>query len=314
MKAFLNLCHLAFVILFAGTSCVTTVNFPVRHQPEIILMEEKPKIIYANNFDPAKLNLDNQKETDVYYSGVENVLTGLLETYNEDKNIEFESCDLSIKIIADSLYQNSSKADYVKYICNENEATHLLVMDTFTVFFDSHIDDSQDDFDSDDGSKELKFRDFSVIVRVEFSLYNKDGKLINRSTIAETKHHKTRPVLIRWIEITPAIKKAGENIDKAARSIGVKFRAKFYENIENVTRQYYAGSDFKEVQQYMVNKDWIRAREALLLMSKSGNPDIPQNKVAYNLSVVYEALGDFESSYYWNKKSGNKNLNAFRIQ
>jgi hypothetical protein len=34
-------------------------------------------------------------------------------------------------------------------------------------------------------------------------------------------------------------------------------------------------------------------------------PGIPQQKVAHNLGVVYEAQGDFESADYWYKKSDN---------
>lgn len=314
MKACNSLNYLFVAIFVVMSSCVTTVKFPVRHKPEITLNEEKPKILFVSNFDPAKLNLKNKKETEIYYSGAGNVISGLFETFNEDSNIEFENCEFSVKTIADSLYQNTSNPGYIKFVCEQNEASYLLVMDTFAVFFNSQMDESQNDFDTDDGSTELKFRDFTVVVQVDFLLYNKEEKLIHSCTLEETKHHKTRPVLISWIEITPAVKKAGENIDEAARSIGVKYRAKFYGNIENVTRNYYADKDFREVKSFMVNNDWIKAREALLLMTKMENPDIPQKKVAHNLGVVYEALGDFESSNYWYQKSGNSNLNAFQIK
>lgn len=144
MKTSVNAIYLFVLIFFVGTSCVTTISFPVRYASEISLTEEKPKIVYVNNFDPSKLNLDNEKETEVYYSGAGNVLIGLLETFNEDKNMEFVN-------------------------------------------------------------------------------------------------------LIRWIEITPAIKKAGKNVDIAAKSIGVKYRAKFYGNIENVTRKYYSEKILKKL-------------------------------------------------------------------
>jgi hypothetical protein len=301
-------------IFVVVSSCVSTVNIPVLHQPEITLNEEKPKIIFISNFDPARLNLKNEKEREIYYSGAGNVFTGLLETFKQDSNIVFENCASSVKTMADSLYQNSSNPGYIKYVCEQNEASYLLVMDTFVVFFNSNIDESGDDFDTGDDSDELKFRDFTVVVQVDFLLYNKEEKLINGCALEETKHHKSRPVLISWIEITPAVKKAGDNIDKAARSIGVKYRAKFYGNIENVTRNYYADKDFREVKSFMINNDWIKAREALLLMTKSENPDISQKKVAHNLGVVYEALGDIESSDYWYQKSGNSNINAFQIK
>lgn len=61
----------------------------------------------------------------------------------------------------------------------------------------------------------------------------------------------------------------------------------------------------------MANKDWIKARESLLLMAKSANPDIPQKKVAYNLGIVYEALGDSKSSDYWYEKSVSNNQDVF---
>jgi hypothetical protein len=64
----------------------------------------------------------------------------------------------------------------------------------------------------------------------------------------------------------------------------------------------------------MENKDWIKARETLLIMTESANTEIPQKKVAHNLGVVYEALGDFESSDYWYKKSDHFGMKTFPLQ
>ena len=311
MKTRIHTKYLFVLLFFLGTSCVTTVNIPVRYQPEIKLTEANPKILFVNQFDPESLNLKNEKETNVYASGVEQVILGLQQTFNEDENIEFVNCEPSIKIIADSLYKNSSNPDYIKFLCKDNGASHLLELDNFTIFFDSNINEDEDDFDSDDDSNELKIREFTVVIDAGFKLYDAEGKLINNSVVQETRHHKSRLVLIQWIELTPSVKKAGKNVDIAAKSIGVKYRAKFYQNIVNSPRNYYAGKDFKEVKKFIMSKDWIKAREALLIMAETDNQDISQKKVAHNLGVVYEALGDFNSSDYWYNKSGNNMLNNF---
>ena len=312
MKTGIHSNYLFVLLFFLGTSCVTTVKIPVRYQAEIKLKEANPKILFVNNFDPESLNLKKKEETDVYTSGVAQVIMGLQQTFNEDEKIEFVKCEPSTKSIADSLYENSSNPDYIKFVCKENDVSYILAMDNFTISFNSYINEDEDDFDED--SNDLKFREFTVVVDVNFKLYDSEGKLINNSVVQQTKHHKSRLVLIRWIELTPAVKKAGKNVDIAAKSIGVKYRAKFYDNIADVPRNYYAGKDFKEVKQFMQNKDWTKARNALLNMTKMENPDVPQKKVAHNLGVVYEAMGDFNSADYWYNKSGRTPFNNFPMQ
>jgi hypothetical protein len=306
MKAHIYLMCL-FVVLLITPSCLTVVKFQVKHPPELKLAKENSRFVYINTYDLAELNLSDEKKITVYNSGIKNVQLGLEETFLEDTKIEFVVCNSAIKQKADSLFQSSTNPDYTKFICDEYEATHLLELDSFDMFFNSHIiEDSEDDMDDEDGSKEIKFRSFTVTVEVDFKLFSKDGKLFNRSTIKKSKHHKSRPILIQWIELTPSVKKAGKNVNLLSKSIGINYRGRFYPNLENVSRDYYGGKDFKEIRPLIENKEWHKAKDALLLMIESNDSSISQKQVAHNLYVVYKALGDNKASNYWLIKSGNR--------
>lgn len=309
MKAYVYSMYLLALLLI--TSCVTVVEFPVKHPPEIRLSEENPSFVYINSYDPARLDLNDDKKMEVYNSGIKNIQLGLVDAFLEDEKYEFVVCQPAIQQKADSLFQSSSNLEYAKFICSEYAASHLLEMDTLNLHFNSHIIESEDDMDDEDGSKEIKFRSFTVTVEAGFKLYDKDGKLFNQSTVKKSKHHKTRPVLIQWIELTPSIKKAGKNVNLLTKSMGNNYRGKFYPNLEMISRTYYGGKDFKEVRPFMENKEWHKARDALLLMAESDNPSISQKQVAHNLSIVYKALGDNKASKYWLRKSGNR---VFMIQ
>ena len=120
--------------------------------------------------------------------------------------------------------------------------------------------------------------------------------------VEEIKHHKSRLVLIDWITISPSVSKAGKNVDLVSYSVGRKYRGKFYPGTDYVDRQCYTGKIFKEANKFIKNGDWENARKVLLKMTESNDPKISQEKVAHNLSIVYEALGDIESSKNWDSK------------
>jgi hypothetical protein len=291
MKTYLI--YILVVMVFIISSCSSVIQIPVYNPPEITINDENNTIAIINNFEVGELNLQNPKEIEVYNSGIRNLISGLTDSISDDDKLRFIVCDSLIKMKADNIYSTDSFSRYSEFICREHSASGLLVINDFEIFFD-HTDNYDE---MEEG--EVTTRDFSIGIQVGFKLYNKNGELIKSSNVDESKIHKSRPVLIKWISIDPSVKKAGENVDAVSFAVGRKYRGKFYPGINYYNKQYYTGKVFKEANQFMIKGDWENAKKALLKMAESSDPKIPQEKVAHNLSIVYEALGDVESSKKW---------------
>ncbi|HSO88766.1 MAG TPA: DUF6340 family protein [Draconibacterium sp.] len=277
-------------IIFITSSCSSVIQIPVNTPPEITIKDENKTVVIINDINIEELNLQNPKEIEVYNSGIRNLIIALTDSISDDEKLRFVVCDSLIKAKADSMYSTDSFPGYSEFVCREHSASNLLVLNHFEIFFD-HTD-NYDETDEDD----VTTRDYSLGIVAGFALHNSSGALIKSSIVDEMKHHKSRPVLIKWISIDPSVKKAGKNVDLVSYELGRKYRGKFYPSINYDYKQYYTGKVFKEANQFMKKGDWENAKKALLKMAASSDPQIPQEKVAHNLSIVYEALGDVESS------------------
>lgn len=282
MKTYLI--YILVFIVFITLSCSSVVKIPVNNPPEITINDENKTVVIINDFEIDELSLKNPEETEVYNSGVRNLIRGLTDSISADDNLRFIACDSLIKVKADSIYSTDSFPDYSEFICREHSASNLLAINHFEIFFD-HTDNYDE---MEEG--EVTTRDYSLGIVAGFELYNSNGVLIKSSSVDESKLHKSRPVLIKWISIDPAVKKAGKNVDIVSFEVGKKYRGKFYPSINYNYKQYYTGKVFKESNKFIEKGDWGNARKLLLKMTESTDPKIPQEKVAHNLSVVNEAL------------------------
>ena len=283
--------YILVFIVITTSSCSSIIQIPVKYPPEFTFDGENKTVVIINNFDVSALNLDNPVQIDVYNSGVRNLIVGLTDSVSKNDDIKFIVCDSLVKIEADSIFSTDTLPDYKALICSEHSASNLLVINNFEIFI-THSENYDDDFEPDD----VTSRDFYLGIRAGFELFNNRGKLIESSNVEEIKHHKSRLVLIDWITISPSVSKAGKNVDLVSYSVGRKYRGKFYPGTDYVDRQFYTGKIFKEANKFIKNGDWENARKVLLKMTESTDPKISQEKVAHNLSIVYEALGDTGSS------------------
>jgi hypothetical protein len=289
MKAYV-IYILVFIVILTS-SCSTIIQIPVKFPPEFTFDDENKTVVIINNFDVSALNLANPGQIDVYNSGVENLIIGLTDSVSESDDIKFIVCDSLVKIEADRMFSTDTFPDYKVLICSKHSASKLLVINNFEIFINKS-DNYDDSFEPDD----VTSRDFYLGVRAGFDLFSNNGKLIESSTVEEIKHHKSRVVLIDWFTITPSVSRAGKNVDLVSYSVGRKYRGKFYPGTDYVDRHYYTGKIFKESKSFIKNGDWENARKVLLKMTESTDPKISQEKVAHNLSVVYEALGNIDSA------------------
>ena len=288
MKINFNYIPVFFVLILSA--CSTVVKFPVWHSPDLVPDDENKTVVILNDIDISKLNIQNQKEAEVRYSGIRNLIVGLTDSVSEDDDFKFLECDSLTVNKTKSIFPSDTIPEYKKFIYRKYSDSNLLIVKNFEIFFNQT--DNFDDSELDENK--VVSRNYYLGIRAGFELYGKNGQFIESSIVEDLMLHKTKPVLIKWITIDPSVKKAGTNVDLVSYSVGRKYRAKFYPAAIYVYRQYYMGKIFREADRFVKKGDWMNARKALLKIAESNDPKIPQEKLAHNLSVVNEALRKYQ--------------------
>ncbi|MBL7113419.1 MAG: hypothetical protein ISS19_15890 [Bacteroidales bacterium] len=285
------------VIVILCASCSTYISYPVSTPPEIETDGQHKRIVFINRFDYSNLPIDDDKEKEVYISGVRHLIEKLELTFSSDKNFNFIIIDTLMKGITTEELPEVLKADKISTICNNQNADMLLALESFKPFFS--IETVTEKYD--DGSRSTT-NYVDLIVEAGLSLYDRSGDVINRILISESNHYQTRPALSRFIVIGPSMGNAGKEVNDLASQIVSNYIRSFYPGSVTVMKMIYIGKAFSEVTPRFRSQDWAGAFELLKPLAGSPNPKLAR-KAAHNLAIAYEAMGDYKAYENWIKKS-----------
>ena len=293
MKKLIKNIFVCITILFLNTGCYTYIQMPKIVPPEIMLEENEKTVQLVDFFDVSKLgDLYNEKHFSVYETGIENLKNGFEESFEKNEDYNLFVYDSVQKGHAHNRLPKTLSEDSIKLFCVINNTAILLALESFNIFFDKEIEES------DDG----KVANYSLVVEAGLSLYDSSGHVINRSEIYLDKFIDSRNVIVLNMAFRPSYKKNQETIDKLSFKIGNNYINKFYPSEVIELKLIYLNKEFDEVIPYIKQYNWEKTIELLKPITESDNKKIA-GKAAHNLSVAYEGAGDIENSTYWDEIS-----------
>lgn len=279
-----------------NTACMSSLQLTKNFPAEIIIKDNKKTIQFVNAYDYTKLDFSNEKRINIYASGLNKIKEGLRSS--------FESNNEYVLFISDSVVRHTSFSrspeplppNQVKKYCYWNSTSMLLVLEAFDIYYDKEI------VEQEIVGETKREAQYFLVTRAFFTLYDSTGNIINRSDMLQDEFISSRDVIALDIAIRPSYENKKEEVEHMAYIIGSEFIYKFYPSIQKETRSYYVNKDFAEVTPFMIEGDWNKAIELLQPLANSSDSKLAK-RAAHNLSLAYEALGDYELQEYWQKKS-----------
>jgi hypothetical protein len=283
-------------LVIVSSSCTSSLQFTRPIPREIDLVKYDSIVQYVSLYDISKLDFNNEERIGVHESGVDNIEKGIFKSFKVKHGFELYSFDSAIKGNAYTDFPEPLSSDSVKYFCSFNHTPLLLTLDAYSISYDKVYKDVE----NEEGKTERK-ADYYLVVYAGLSMYDSTGHLIDRSKMRLKEYVTTKNVIALGASFRPNYNKK-EFIDRMSFLIGQFYIDKYFSKGPVESRNYYSSKGLAEIKPYIERGEWEKAIELLLPLAHSNDSKIAQ-RAAYNLSLLYEAIGDKEKSSYWMEKS-----------
>jgi hypothetical protein len=280
-----------FILIFS--SCSTSIYLTRTVPPELVLDNQPARIVFSNQFD----YLSNPGIKDKHEIGYQTGINQFAETLAKDslhKNpVVIFLIDTIEKITSsEKLYNNQMPEDEIKTICQTNDATFLLSLDSLRLHFEWET--KRDENPDGSVSKEKYFYLFS---NYYVSLYDSSGGLFKRTLLEKSLLYTSRPTLSGLITIQPNLANGLDKIKNLAIAAGIEYINMFYPSVETYDKKtLYGGKYFEETNSLIKQKECDKAIELLVEMTHSPKSKLA-SKAQHNLSVAKEL-----KQYYGEKR------------
>jgi len=274
-------------------SCATAVQYPVVEPPEVVIAPGVQKILFVSRFDTARIGFDREKLVEVYKLGYTSFIEGLNEGFAETDQINFNLSDTTLTgkwyTIETPEFNDSS----VSAILKKYSTDYLLTLDALGVDREQEVDVTE----YDDGSKSKRAY-YNLVMTVMLSLYDKNGNVVDRIKMDDRQYIDDRSVMSGLLAVGPNIGNFAEVVDPLAFDLGFSISDLFFGHETMVVRLFHSGKVFKEAARLAANGQWLESEKLLLPIAGHSDPKIA-GQAAENLSIVYEAMGEYEKSQQW---------------
>ena len=284
-------------LLLLCESCTTYIFYSITTPPEIQTSESHKHMVFINKYDYTNLTFDNKNKRKVFTTAVQNLISNLESSFNNDDNFHFTILDSLVQGVALENFPELMSVSNIVSICEGENADMLLVLEFFNAYFQTETEVEEDE---DGGKSRTNYVD--LIVEAGFTLYDHLGEVLDRVKVTESNFYQARPSLSSFIVIGPSMGKAMKEVNNLVKRIGENYIQNFYPGSEIVTTTIYTGKAFKEVTPLMENQNWLEAIDLLLPLANSPDHKIAK-KARHNLATAYKAMGNYEACDYWRRKS-----------
>jgi hypothetical protein len=279
------------VLLFS--SCSTSIYLTRTVSPEIIPDNQPARVVFSNQFDYLSNPGIKDKHEIAYQTGIHQFAQTLAKDSLHENPVVIFSIDTIGKIKpSEKLYNNQMPEDEIKTICQTNDATFLLSLDSLRLHFEWETIRDEDP----DGSVS-KEKYFYLFGNYYVSLYDSSGGLFKRTLLEKSMLYTSRPTLSGLITIQPNFANGLEKIKKLAIEAGLEYINMFYPSVETFDKKtLYGGKYFEETNLLIKQQECDKAIELLIEMTNSPKTKLAM-KARHNLSVAQEL-----KLYYEEKK------------
>lgn len=270
-------------------SCTST-TYLVRSFPPEIELNSGDRIGFVNLFDYRSNALIKEKHDTAYFEGISAFAETLTADTLPDRRVFFFLTDDNAITQSPTLFQNSVLPEQeIRSFCRNNQATHLLTLDSLKIGFDWETTREK----NEDGSVS-KTKYFYLFSNYFLSLYDSSGAVVKNTLLNKSMAYSSRPTLSGLITIQPNLAKARGKIAILAREAAIQYTDMFYPSEERLPRSLKTGKPFEETNALIQNKEYDAA--ILLLTEIAKNPKKSVSKKAQkNLAVARELMENQKS-------------------
>lgn len=276
--------------LWLAVAGCTSTTYLVRTFPPEIELNSGDRIGFVNLFDYRSNALIKEKHDTAYFEGISAFAKTLTTDTLPDRLISFFLSDDNAITQRPTLLQNSLLPEQeIRSFCQDNQATHLLTLDSLKIGFDWETIREE----GEDGSVS-KTKYFYLLSNYFLSLYDSSGAVVKNTLLEKSMKYTSRPTLSGLITIQPKLAKAREKIAILSREAAMQYTDMFYPSEERLPKSLKTGKPFVETNAMIQNKEYNAA--ILLLTEMVKNPRKSVSKKAQkNLAVARELKENQES-------------------
>jgi hypothetical protein len=281
------------LMILIFSSCSTTIYMTRTVPPEIVPENQPARVVFSNQFDYLSNPGIKDKHEIAYQTGI-NWFTETLvkDSLHENPVVIFLVDTIGKAESSEKLFNNQMPVNQIKTICQTNDATFLLSLDSLRLHFEWETIREEDP----DGSVS-KEKYFYLFSNYYVSLYDSAGELFKRTLLEKSMLYTSRPTLSGLITIQPNLANGLDKIRKLAIGAGLEYINMFYPSVETYDKKtLYSGKYFEETNALIKQQECDKAIELLVEMTHSPKTRLAA-KARNNLSVAQEL-----KDYYEGKK------------
>lgn len=298
MKSVFSHLLLIITLSLAISGCMTQLPITRYLPPEIELDSGLTSIQMINSFDYSLVDLGNKKRDALYKLGIDNIVVGLLNSFNPDTIYSIYPFDSTIRGANHFSLPEPFDILSVSGYCKTNTNDMLLLIESFNIEYDKEIEKKEDE----DGN-ESEIAHYYLVVKAGMSLINCNSlQVIDRYEFSREDLIASKEGLILGITFRPSYANKQKEVGKMAYDIGESYIDMFYPSSYIETRSFYSNKEFVPLVPLMLNSAWEEAITFLAPLTESEKKRVAK-RACYNMGVIYYVLGDEEQANSWFKTS-----------
>ncbi|AKD04498.1 DUF6340 domain-containing protein [Pontibacter korlensis] len=272
-------------------SC-TSVLYVDKTQPaEVAVANEQWKVAVINRFNSSLLDIKKEKKLAVLEDGARHAFAGAIEGILQDETYDIVYTDTAS--YRATTYKEGLEREEVQAIDRQHPHHLLLSLEHFDAFLEQETVREQDN---------SKMAYFTLVTASTWALYDSTGNLLDMMVLTEKDLYNTRPVISGLLAVGPSLGNAGAMINDLAWYTGAGYWSRLSPKPVRFSRSYYSTKNLLPAAHKMAANDWSNAI-ALLEPLADGSHKKDAARAAYNLAVVYEAMGDIEQAKFWAREA-----------
>lgn len=272
----LKLTLLVCVAAFSSCTVPKYVNVPVNYNPKFYFNPDSTTIVAINRFDPMSSKVTNKKTLGVLKAGGYAAIK-----YAQDQLMQLPKVRV-INLVDSAAF--AVNTDSISAIAAKYKAHYVLALTDFSANIGL------------DGV-ENKTAYYNTNTTVNFTMFESNGIYYKKLKGAATdpQSEQEYPGLVLSLFIHPTVKGNKADITASAQHATQNALQDYFPYTIAHDRPLYSDDYFKEPVAAILEGNFNKADSLLQPMVKHANNQIA-SKAAYNLAVVYEAIGDIDAA------------------
>lgn len=298
MKAEIFKLTLSVLLLCTMAGCTSQLYINTIRPPVVAIDNNQWKVVLMNRFNPDLLPFDRERKIDVFTKGAYYAFQGALQAVYDDSTYLVVQLDTSNFLPPTPLLPlDASQAAYLY----EQHPHHLiLALENIEIFMEQETDREKDD----EGNVS-KTAYYTLVTRTHWALYDSTARILDKTILEEKTFYQSRAVISGLLAVGPSLGKAGDAVNQLAWDSGYQYWQRLSPQPISYIRPYYSMKNLEAAAALMAIQDWPAAIIALKPIAEGGTKDAA--RAAYNLAVIYEAMGNMAEARRWAQQAKNSN-------